>query len=133
MPFLFFWCLFLCAVNAYLVFAYKTDLTETFEQKMTYVLGGHIAFAYNLCFPWMVWFMMDEIRPALISMYLLLNYCTLARMMHVDYHGLIHAVWGDARRHRRFALRFKLEKISCALFLGISTWLFGALGFLVRL
>lgn len=77
--------------------------------------------------------MMDEIRPALISMYLLLNYCTLARMMHVDYHGLIHAVWGDARRHRRFALRFKLEKISCALFLGISTWLFGALGFLVRL
>lgn len=51
MPFLFFWCLFLCAIDAYLVFAYKTDLTETFQQKMAYFLGGHIAFVYNLCFP----------------------------------------------------------------------------------
>lgn len=51
MPFLFFWCLFLCAINGYLVFAYKTDLSETFGQKMAYFLGGHIAFVYNLCFP----------------------------------------------------------------------------------
>ena len=84
MPFLFFWCLFLCAIDAYLVFAYKTDLTETFQQKMAYFLGGHTAFVYNLCFPWMVWFMMDELRPALICIYLLLNYCTLLRMMHPE-------------------------------------------------
>ena len=133
MPFLFFWCLFLCAIDAYLVFAYKTDLTETFQQKMAYFLGGHIAFVYNLCFPWMVWFMMDELRPVLICIYLLLNYCTLLRMMHVDYHGLINALWGDAARHRRFAIRLKLEKLCCALFLGISTWLFSMLGFLVKL
>ena len=109
MPFLFFWCLFLCAINGYLVFAYKTDLSETFGQKMAYFLGGHIAFVYNLCFPWM------------------------ARMMHVDYHGLINAVWGNAHHHRRFAIRLKLEKLCCALFLGISTWLFSMLGFLVKL
>lgn len=133
MPFLFFWCLFLCAINGYLVFAYKTDLSETFGQKMAYFLGGHIAFAYNLCFPWMVWFMVDEIRPALIGIYLLLNYCTLARMMHVDYHGRINAVWGNAHHQRRFAIRLKLEKLCCALFLGISTWLFSMLGFLVKL
>ena len=133
MPFLFFWCLLLCAINGYLVFAYKTDLSETFGQKMAYFLGGHIAFAYNLCFPWMVWFMVDEIRPALIGIYLLLNYCTLARMMHVDYHGLINAVWGNAHHHRHFAIRLKLEKLCCALFLGISTWLFSMLGFLVKL
>lgn len=54
--------------------------------------------------------MMDELRPALICIYLLLNYCTLLRMMHVDYHGLINAIWGDAERHRRFAIRLKLEK-----------------------
>ena len=29
----FFWCLFLCTIDAYLVFAYKTDLTETFRRK----------------------------------------------------------------------------------------------------
>ncbi|MGN0954920.1 hypothetical protein [Dialister sp.] len=133
MPFLFFWCLFLCAINAYLVFAYKTELSETFEQKMTYFLGGHIAFVYNLCFPWMAWFMTENLRPALICLYLLLNYCTLARMMHVDYHGLINVVWGDASHHHSFALRLKLEKLSAALFLGISTWLFGILGFLVKL
>ena len=133
MPFLFFWCLFLCAINGYLVFAYKTDLSETFGQKMAYFLGGHIACVYNRGFPWMAWFMMDELRPALICTYLLLNYCTLARMMHVDYHGLINTVWGNAHHHRRFAIRLKLEKLCCALFLGISTWLFSMLGFLVKL
>lgn len=54
-------------------------------------------------------------------------------MMHVDYHGLINTVWGNAHHHRRFAIRLKLEKLCCALFLGISTWLFSMLGFLVKL
>lgn len=33
MPFLFFWCLFLCAINGYLVFAYKTDLSKPLARK----------------------------------------------------------------------------------------------------
>ena len=77
--------------------------------------------------------MRDLLLAALSCTYLRLNYCTLARMMHVDYHGLINTVWGNAHHHRRFAIRLKLEKLCCALFLGISTWLFSMLGFLVKL
>ena len=133
MAFLFFWCFFLCAINVYLIFAYKTKLEETCSQKLAYFLGGQIAFVYNLCFPWMAWFMQDEIRPALISLYLLLNYCTLIRMMHVDHHGLLNSVWGIRPHHNHFAIRLKLEKAAAALFLAISTWLFGTLGFLIRI
>lgn len=49
---LFFWCLGLCAINGYLVFAYNTELEDLFRQKIIYFLGGYIAFVYNLCYPW---------------------------------------------------------------------------------
>jgi hypothetical protein len=133
MVILFFWCLCLCCINGYLVFAYNTDLEEAFRQKMIYFLGGFIAFVYNLCFPWLAWFMNAELRPALICIYLLLNYCTLLRMISVDHAGFVKAIWGCHWKKKDFEVRLKLEKLSAALFLAISTWLFGMLGFLVRL
>lgn len=77
---------------------------------------------------------MDEsLRPALISIYLLLNFCTLIRMMSVDYDGFVRSIWENRWVQRNFEVRLKLEKLSAALFLAISTWLFSVLGFLVRL
>lgn len=49
---LFFWCLGLCTINGYLVFAYNTELEDLFRQKIIYFLSGYIAFVYNLCFSW---------------------------------------------------------------------------------
>lgn len=121
MTVLFFWCLLLSALDGYLVFAYDTELDESFHQKWVYFLGGYMAFVYNLCFPWMAWFMDESLRPALISIYLLLNFCTLIRMMSVDYDGFVRSIWGNRWVQRNFEVRLKLEKLSAALFLAIST------------
>lgn len=62
---------------------------------------------------------MDEsLRPALISIYLLLNFCTLIRMMSVDYDGFVRSIWGNRWMQRNFEVRLKLEKLSAALVSG---------------
>lgn len=43
MTVLFFWCLLLSALDGYLVFAYDTELDESFHQKWVYFLGGYMA------------------------------------------------------------------------------------------
>ena len=83
--------------------------------------------------PGMVWFMDENLRPALICIYLLLNYCTLFRMMSVDHDGFVRTIWGSHWKKQDFEIRLKLEKPGAALFLAVSTWLFSILGFLVRL
>lgn len=59
MTVLFFRCLLLSALDGYLVFAYATELEESFHQKWGYFLSGYMAFVYNLCFPWMAWLWMN--------------------------------------------------------------------------
>lgn len=117
MAFLFFWCILLCAIDAIVVLTYQPEISESLTRKAWYYLGGATAFVYNLCFPWLIWFLQDEIRPALLGIYVLLNYCTLMRMTCVDKKGLISKAWGIREPRIPFSLRLKLEKCMAALFL----------------
>ena len=126
MPILFFWCLLLSCASAYVIFKYRTAIEESLSQKALYFLGGAIAYAYNLCFPWMVFFMPSHFRPLLIGCHILCNLATAARMIHLDSKKYHLSAWKEKEEALRYALRLKYEKAATALFLTIST-LFSAL------
>lgn len=130
MAILFFWCLLLSAASAYVVFHYRTAIDESLAQKALYFVGGAIAYAYNLCFPWMVFFMPSHFRPLLILCHILCNLATAFRMIHLDSKKYHLSAWQEKEASLRYALRLKVEKISTALFLTISTALLHFTGLL---
>ena len=120
MVIVFFWYLLLSAASAYVIFKYRTAIEESLSQKALYFLGGAIAYAYNLCFPWMVFFMPSFFRPLLILCHILCNLATVARMLHLDQQRYHLSAWKEKEEAIRYALRLRLEKAGATLFLAIS-------------
>lgn len=120
MPIVFFWCLLLSCGSAYVIFKYRTAIEESIAQKALYFLGGSIAYAYNLCFPWMVFFMPVRYRFFLIFCHVLCNLATVARMIHLDNKKYLLSAWKEKRESLRYALRLKYEKAATAIFLALS-------------
>ena len=128
LPFLFFWCLLLSCANAYVIFKYRTSLEESLPQKALYFLGGAFAYAYNLCFPWMITFMDSHHRPLLLVCYLLCNLATAHRMMHIDRKNHLLSAWKEEFRTARYAILLRLEKYGTALFIAISAGIYWQIG-----